>query len=146
MSPEQKTPCITSLILEAFHEAGPAVFAGPASLLERYESGRLEIEGEDWWLRNLQYIKYILKPSNEELIECAELCQRKNQAYGSRGMYAFGANGIRIRSADKLYRFLNLTEHGGEEHDESLRDSLLDLLNYAALAVLVLRKQLPCAD
>ncbi len=147
MSKEKAKPCITSLVLEVFHEAGRSLNARPASVLERYEKANvIQIQTEQWWLYSLSSIKGFLNPTNEELIDCAELCQRKNQAYGSRGLYAFGTHGIRIRSADKLYRYMHLTTHGGIEHDESLRDSLLDLLNYAALAILVLRKQLPCAD
>ncbi len=47
-------------------------------------------------------------------------------------------NGLRVRMWDKLARINNLIESGVTPENESLRDSFLDLMNYSAIAMLVL--------
>jgi len=47
-------------------------------------------------------------------------------------------NGLRVRMWDKLARINNLLENGAEPENESLRDSFLDMANYALIAMLVL--------
>lgn len=47
-------------------------------------------------------------------------------------------NGLRVRMWDKLARINNLIDSGAEPENESLRDSFLDLMNYAAIAQVVL--------
>lgn len=47
-------------------------------------------------------------------------------------------NGLRVRMWDKLARINNLVDSGAEPENESLRDSFLDLMNYAAIAQVVL--------
>jgi hypothetical protein len=47
-------------------------------------------------------------------------------------------NGLRVRMHDKMARINNLIDSGVEPENESLRDSFLDLLNYSAIALLVL--------
>jgi hypothetical protein len=47
-------------------------------------------------------------------------------------------NGIRVRIWDKVARINHLIDSGAEPENESLRDSFLDLLNYSAIALLVL--------
>jgi hypothetical protein len=47
-------------------------------------------------------------------------------------------NGLRVRMHDKLARINNLIDSGADPENESLRDSFLDLMNYAAIAQVVL--------
>ena len=47
-------------------------------------------------------------------------------------------NGLRVRMWDKLARINNLIDSGATPENESLRDSFLDLMNYAAIAQVVL--------
>jgi len=47
-------------------------------------------------------------------------------------------NGLRVRMWDKMARINNLIDTGATPENESLRDSFLDLLNYSAIAMLVL--------
>ena len=47
-------------------------------------------------------------------------------------------NGLRVRMHDKLARINNLIDSGAQPENESLRDSFLDLMNYAAIGMLVL--------
>lgn len=51
--------------------------------------------------------------------------------------------GLRVRIHDKVERINHLLDKGVGPENESLEDSFLDLANYAAIAVLVLRKQWP---
>jgi hypothetical protein len=47
-------------------------------------------------------------------------------------------NGLRVRMWDKIARINNLTDTGKTPENESLRDSFLDLANYAIIALMVL--------
>ena len=57
-------------------------------------------------------------------------------------------NGLRVRIHDKTARINHLIDNSkykNPEH-ESLRDSFLDLMNYAAIALLVIDKNWPMTD
>jgi hypothetical protein len=47
-------------------------------------------------------------------------------------------NGLRVRMWDKIARINNLLDSGVTPSNESLRDSFIDLLNYCAIAMMVL--------
>jgi hypothetical protein len=47
-------------------------------------------------------------------------------------------NGLRVRMWDKIARINNLIDNNVAPSNESLRDSFIDLLNYSAIAVMVL--------
>lgn len=81
---------------------------------------------------------------------CGELTamyERKNHDYGDSFHQTFEEEGMamaRIRLGDKLSRFKTLT--GGtrqEVRDESIRDTLLDLANYAIMTVMEMEEQGP---
>jgi hypothetical protein len=66
---------------------------------------------------------------------------RKHMDYGPKniGLSPGGAlNGLRVRMWDKLARINHLVDSGATPENESLRDSFEDLMNYAAIALLVL--------
>lgn len=72
--------------------------------------------------------------------EINALYAMKNHDYGDSFGQAFKEEGFamsRIRLSDKLNRFKTLSR-GGEQkvHDESIRDTLIDLANYAIMTVL----------
>lgn len=80
--------------------------------------------------------------------EAQSLLMKKHHDYGTKNISASpgGAlNGIRVRMHDKLARLNNLVDKGltPEVLDESLEDTLLDLLNYAAIGLLVIRGEWP---
>ena len=52
-------------------------------------------------------------------------------------------NGLRVRMWDKVARINNLLESKVNPSNESLRDSFVDLLNYSAIAIMVLDKKWP---
>ena len=51
-----------------------------------------------------------------------------------------GTVGVLVRISDKLSRFTNISKKGIEisVEDETLRDTLMDLHNYAAMAIMLL--------
>lgn len=79
------------------------------------------------------------------LDELNELYARKNHDYGDSFHQSYMEEGLamaRIRLSDKLSRFKTLTRKGGQEvKDESIRDTLLDLSNYAIMTVMELDRE-----
>lgn len=75
---------------------------------------------------------------------CAELNDlyaRKNHDYGDSFHKTFLEEGVamaRIRLTDKLERFKKLTRADKRVDDESERDTLIDLANYAIMTVMEL--------
>lgn len=68
------------------------------------------------------------------------LYERKNHDYGDSFHATFMEEGLamaRIRLGDKFSRFKTLSRQGDQMvNDESIRDTLLDLANYAIMTVL----------
>ena len=52
-------------------------------------------------------------------------------------------NGLRVRMWDKIARINNLIDSNVNPSNESLRDSFIDLLNYSAIAMMVLDETWP---
>lgn len=52
-------------------------------------------------------------------------------------------NGLRVRMHDKTARINHLIDSGALPENESLRDSFIDLLNYSAIALMVLDGKWP---
>jgi len=73
--------------------------------------------------------------------QAGNLLVRKHHDYGPKNIaHSPGGplNGLRVRIWDKVARINNLLDNGVKPSNESLRDSFLDLLNYSAIAMLVL--------
>lgn len=71
----------------------------------------------------------------------AELLLRKHRDYGPKNIAnspGGALNGLRVRIHDKLARINHLVDIGKEPENESLRDSFIDLANYATIALMVL--------
>jgi len=70
--------------------------------------------------------------------EALELFTRKNRDYGD-AFATYGTVGVLVRMGDKIMRLQNITNKGITlVDDEKLRDTLVDLHNYAAMAVMLL--------
>lgn len=91
-----------------------------------------------------------LPPAN--VIQHANICyelnslyERKNRDYGDSFHKTYLEEGMamaRIRLTDKLERFKKLTREGGQEvKDESIRDTLIDLANYAIMTVMEMDRE-----
>jgi hypothetical protein len=73
--------------------------------------------------------------------QAGNLLLRKHRDYGPKNIaHSPGGplNGLRVRMWDKIARINNLLDSGVKPSNESLRDSYLDLLNYSAIAMMVL--------
>ena len=80
------------------------------------------------------------------LDEAGDLLLRKQMDYGPTNISrAPGGplNGLRVRMHDKIARINNLLDKGVDPQNESLRDSFIDLLNYSAIAIMVLENKWP---
>lgn len=70
--------------------------------------------------------------------ESYELFIQKNTDYGD-AFAEYGTIGVLIRIQDKLKRSLSITKNGVTLiNDESIRDTLIDLHNYAAMGVMLI--------
>lgn len=67
--------------------------------------------------------------------ETLNLYKAKNQDYGN-SYKRFGSAGVVIRLRDKLLRIRQLVDFNAAVKAESLRDTLVDTINYGILAVL----------
>jgi hypothetical protein len=67
-----------------------------------------------------------------------ELFTKKNIDYGD-AFAKYGVIGVLMRIEDKIQRSLSITKNGVNLiNDESIRDTLIDLHNYAAMALMLL--------
>lgn len=70
--------------------------------------------------------------------EALELFRKKNQDYGD-AFANYGPVGVLVRMGDKISRLQSISNNGITLVDnESLRDTLIDLHNYAAMAIMLL--------
>jgi hypothetical protein len=69
--------------------------------------------------------------------EALQVFKKKNADYGD-AFAKYGLVGVLVRIGDKIQRALTVTENGiNLVENESIRDTLLDLHNYAALALIL---------
>lgn len=67
-----------------------------------------------------------------------ELFKKKNQDYGD-AFAKYGVIGVLMRIEDKIQRSMSITKNGVNlVQDENIRDTLIDLHNYAAMAIMLL--------
>lgn len=72
--------------------------------------------------------------------EALELFKRKNADYGD-AFAKYGTIGVLMRIEDKIQRALSITKNGVNlVQDEGLQDTLLDLHNYSAMALMLLNE------
>jgi hypothetical protein len=71
-------------------------------------------------------------------LEALELFRKKNTDYGD-SFATYGPVGVIVRMGDKIQRLISVSKNGVAFVDnESLRDTLIDLHNYAAMAVMLI--------
>lgn len=79
-------------------------------------------------------VSQMLKIQNESL----ELFKKKNTDYGD-AFASYGSIGVIIRMQDKIQRLVSISKTGiNLINTESLRDTLIDLHNYAAMAIILI--------
>ena len=70
-----------------------------------------------------------------------ELFARKNADYGD-AFAKYGVIGVLMRIEDKIQRSMSITKNGVNlVNDESIKDTLLDLHNYAAMGLMLLEEK-----
>jgi len=73
--------------------------------------------------------------------DALELFTRKNADYGD-AFAKYGIIGVLMRIEDKIQRAVSITKNGVNlVNDEGIRDTLLDLHNYAAMALMILNEK-----
>ena len=71
-------------------------------------------------------------------VEARELFKKKNADYGD-AFATYGTVGVIVRLGDKISRLSSISKTGVTlVEDEKIRDTLIDLHNYAAMAVMLL--------
>jgi len=69
-----------------------------------------------------------------------ELFTKKNIDYGD-AFAKYGVIGVLMRIEDKIQRSLSITKNGVNlVNDEGIRDTLIDLHNYSAMALMLLEE------
>ena len=72
--------------------------------------------------------------------------ERKNTDYGD-AFATYGTVGVLVRLGDKIHRIQSITNKGITlNEDEKLRDTLMDLHNYAAMALMLLDENRQARD
>jgi len=71
-------------------------------------------------------------------IEAKELFRKKNADYGD-AFANYGPIGVMVRIGDKIGRLINIEKTKiVNVNDETLRDTLIDLHNYSAMAIMLM--------
>ena len=84
--------------------------------------------------QNVDRIKQYINVQKEAI----ELFRKKNQDYGD-AFANYGTVGVLVRLGDKIARCQSISNKGiSLVQDEKLRDTLIDLHNYAAMAIMLL--------
>jgi len=85
-------------------------------------------------VQNKERIEQMKKVQKEGL----ELFTKKNKDYGD-AFANYGTVGVLVRMGDKIQRLQSITTSGITlNKEEKLRDTLIDLHNYAAMAIMLL--------
>lgn len=70
--------------------------------------------------------------------EALDLFVKKNTDYGD-AFAIYGPVGVIVRMGDKIQRLISVSKNGVQfVNNENLRDTLIDLHNYAAMAVMLI--------
>ena len=75
--------------------------------------------------------------------ECKKIFEKKNADYGD-SFAQHGTVGVLVRISDKMSRFTNISKKGLNisVSDETLKDTLMDLHNYAAMALMCMEDEI----
>lgn len=75
--------------------------------------------------------------------ECRDVFSRKNKDYGD-AFAKHGTVGVLVRISDKMSRFTNISKKSLQisVSDETLKDTLMDLHNYAAMAIMCMEDEI----
>jgi hypothetical protein len=86
------------------------------------------------------------KDVSNKFTEANDLLIKKHKDYGPTNIAnapGGALNGLRVRMHDKQARINHLIDNNLDPKNESLRDSFLDLANYAIIALMVIDEEWP---
>lgn len=75
--------------------------------------------------------------------EAQQIFWSRNANYGTDNIAATGLDGVLARLEDKLGRARTMLRNGGDDHQESVADTALDISNYGIILLLLLRDKWP---
>ena len=104
----------------------------PDDVVEAIRKGSTDGEFEEAVQQKFQHAKHVLLTKHKDY-------GPKNISQSPGGPL----NGLRVRMHDKMARINHLIDSGATPENESLKDSFLDLANYAIIAMLVLDGEWP---
>jgi hypothetical protein len=81
----------------------------------------------------IAYCKLRFMPISKICFDIESLLVKKQKAYGKGNLNKFGGLGIIIRVSDKLNRITTLLEDKSKENDESIDDTVNDMIGYLIL-------------
>lgn len=121
-------------------------------LVDRPEVGKIITEDEQTEYRRLigsnpyesMHVELDLKnPISKEffnvLCECAKLFDEKQTAYGMENVRWLGEYGVNLRVGEKTMRIKNLLDSDFDPQTETIEDSWKDIINLAAIGLMVRR-------
>jgi hypothetical protein len=97
--------------------------------------------GDDTNMSNENKVNQFAADMWEIFDSAGNLLLKKHRDYGPTNISLSPGgplNGLRVRMHDKTARINHLIDNGATPENESLRDSFIDLLNYSAIALMVL--------
>lgn len=95
---------------------------------------------KDIFIFLLKVMNQINRVEQMKKIQCEalELFTKKNNDYGD-AFAKYGPVGVLMRMEDKLHRYMSITKKGVNlVNNEGIRDTLIDLHNYSAMALMLL--------
>ena len=113
------------------------------SIVERYnEGGKIDWEIAGIYACSLFHLidtdMYFSDPRSASEHVFALICEKQHD-YGHGNILAFGLLGVLVRISDKVARLENLLAPGrGRPKNESISDSLIDLMGYAIIAKMLI--------
>jgi hypothetical protein len=97
-------------------------------------------------MNDISHLKNFENIARKYYDESLSVLVKKQSDYGPKNIsMAPGGplNGLRVRMHDKMSRINHLIDSGATPENESLKDSFLDMLNYSAIAMMVLEEEWP---
>jgi len=105
---------------------------------EQQHRNEVDIIKEHKELTDKDLFKFDLYDVQDEL---ADVLLSKHEDYGPSNINdspGGALNGIRVRMHDKIARLNNLIDNNKQPKHESIRDTLIDIANYATIAIMVI--------
>ena len=90
-----------------------------------------------WTEIAIQAIQELRLKNEWDSSEMSTLLARKQHDYGHKNITKFGMQGVLVRLSDKVERLINLKTHKSEAKNESLLDTLRDIVGYCVVALML---------